>query len=150
MTTADALNKVERLDNGCWVWTGAKQSSGYGHLVFAGSPMLAHRLFFTHFRGPIPAGLTLDHLCRNRLCVNPDHLDPVTQRENNLRSNSPSAINSRATHCPNGHALSGENVRIVVRRDGVHRKCLPCNRIYKQRARARARAALAKYAEASR
>ena len=98
--------KVRILDNGCWEWTAAKRG-GYG--VFglgtrSDGLIRAHRYAYAELVGPIPEGLQLDHLCRNRPCVNPEHLEPVTGRENTLRGESPQAQNARKTHCPRGHA----------------------------------------------
>lgn len=73
-------------DDGCWVWTASQNGTGYGALTIAGARKLAHRLAYAHLVGPIPDGLDLDHLCRNRMCVNPAHLEPVTRRENLRRS----------------------------------------------------------------
>jgi hypothetical protein len=99
--------------NGCWVWTGRNQF--YGRFI-TGSPKkysycFAHRLSYTWLRGPIPPGLYLDHLCRNTLCVNPDHLEAVTIKVNTHRGVSNSAVNARKTHCSRGHLLTPENIR---------------------------------------
>lgn len=111
----------------CWLWTGAVQNRGYGNF----RSKLAHRVSYEKYVGPIPKGLTLDHLCKNRLCVNPKHLEPVTQYVNNMRGDGPTAINSRKTHCANGHALEGENILIVKRKDGVRRRCRLCYSLYR-------------------
>lgn len=71
--------------SGCWVWTAARTSKGYGQFRIGPRPVRAHRYAYTLLVGPIPDGLQLDHLCRNRLCVNPGHLEPVTNWENTLR-----------------------------------------------------------------
>ena len=79
-------SKVDKLGDrwACWLWTGATME-GYGQFSYAGQSQLAHRLAYTELVGPIPGGMTLDHLCRTRACVNPLHLEPVTNRENILR-----------------------------------------------------------------
>ena len=74
-----------KTEHGCWVWLGAKMRNGYGQLVVGGVHYAAHRYAYQELVGAIPAGLDLDHLCRNRACTNPDHLEPVTRSENLLR-----------------------------------------------------------------
>src|SRR5438105_11185649 len=94
--------KVERTST-CWWWRAGVFSSGYGAFSYKGQNREAHRFSYEQIRGPIPDSLPLDHLCKNTLCVNPDHLEPVTPKENNRRSNSPSALHMKKTHCPRGH-----------------------------------------------
>lgn len=113
--------KVEKTSD-CWIWKGAKHGRGYGNF-FASGYVLAHRFSYELARGPIPPGLTIDHLCRNRLCVNPDHLEAVTMRVNLLRGVGPSAVAARKTHCPRGHEYAGLN--IYWTKDG-RRKCRTC------------------------
>lgn len=120
------LGKVRKDARGCWLWTGATQSRGYGSFgIGAGRTALAHRVSFELHRGPIPAGLTIDHLCRVRRCVRPDHLEPVPMRVNLRRGFGAPAVNARKTHCLHGHALGGENLRL--RPDG-RRQCRTCQR----------------------
>lgn len=91
----------------CWLWTGSRSRSGYGQLAMKPhSPALAHRIAYQMVKGFIPAGMQLDHLCRNRACVNPDHLEPVDNRTNTLRGVGPTAINAAKTHCKRGHSLA--------------------------------------------
>ena len=75
------MSRVEKTEHGCWVWLGAKMRNGYGQLVVGGVHYAAHRYAYQELVGAIPAGLDLDHLCRNRACTNPDHLEPVTRSE---------------------------------------------------------------------
>lgn len=127
------MAKVDKTET-CWFWTGAKTpQGGYGKFKAASYTLVAaHRWIYTALVGPIPDGLTLDHTChtadlacagsracKHRLCVNPAHLEPVTQAENNRRA---AAVR---THCPQGHAYSPDN---LLDRAGRGRECKQCNR----------------------
>lgn len=103
--------RVEPEPNtGCWLWLLAvNKKSGYGQMGVNGRVLYAHRVAYEAWRGPIPEGLTIDHLCRVRSCVNPDHLEAVTMRENTLRGESTAARNARKTHCPEGHPIEAGN-----------------------------------------
>jgi len=115
-------------ETGCWEWTAGKSSQGYGVVHSDGKQRLVHRVSWELERGEIPAGLQIDHLCRNRACCNPDHLEPVTGRENVLRSpTAPTAINARKTHCDAGHPLEGANLDSYALGRGV-RACRECSR----------------------
>lgn len=112
----------------CWIWTGGK-TTGYGHFWALGKTYQAHRILFTVICGPIPFGLTLDHLCKNHGCVNPRHLEAVTDQVNILRGDGPAAENARRTHCKIGHPLTrdvpGGGCRICRRkRDRESKKLL--------------------------
>ena len=118
MSEALAIN----LDSPCWLWTRAK-TKGYGTLWSNGKQIYAHRYMWTVMRGPIPEGMELDHLCRVTACINPQHLEVVTHRENCLRGLSPTAEAARKTHCPQGHPYSPENTYAR----GYGRVCRTCN-----------------------
>ena len=133
--------KVDRRGpDDCWEWLAYRQRNGYGKFGRGGrgSMTTAHRVAYELTFGPIPDGLNIDHLCRNRGCVNPSHLEAVSQRVNLLRGET----NSAKTHCVNGHEFTPENTKIES--NGA-RRCLTCRReIDRRRNRARRAAAKAR------
>lgn len=108
---------------GCWEWVGALTDKGYGVTKWGGRHRPTHRVAYELLKGPIPDGLHIDHLCRVRHCVNPDHLEPVPLVENVLRGAGAPAVNARKTHCIRGHAFTPENT-FHTRRGG--RECRIC------------------------
>lgn len=138
------FEKIRESESGCWEWTGGLNGVGYGQF-YKGRTALgetgktyAHRWAYEFFIGPVPEGLHLDHLCRNRKCCNPWHLEPVTCRVNLLRGETTAAAHARKTHCPKGHPYSGTNLRI---NKSGQRFCRECSRIHSAELRARKRAA---------
>lgn len=118
-----------RLDpaTGCWVWTAALMFSRGGSAYGVFGQGLAHRFAYKVFRGPIPEGLEIDHLCRRTLCVNPKHLEAVTHAENQKRGNSGKVMaemHRRKTRCPQGHPYDEANTY----RHGGRRYCRTCKR----------------------
>jgi hypothetical protein len=120
--------RINRTDS-CWLWTGPLSRDGYG-VTHARKAGRAHRLSWMLHRGPIPPGLQLDHLCRVRHCVNPDHLELVTSRENTLRGDSPAARRARQTHCQRGHLFDDANTLVTVVAGRVRRRCKACRARY--------------------
>lgn len=118
-------SKVDRRPDGCWEWTAYRNRFGYGRFGMDGEVVLAHRVAYEMLVGPIPDGLSLDHLCRNRGCVRPDHLEPVTAAENVLRGTGWAGRNARKTHCPRSHPLAGDN---LMRNRHSQRLCRECAR----------------------
>ncbi len=122
------------IGDDCWEWTGGKGSRGYGTFTARkenGSwrTLRAHRVSYELLVDAIPAGLVIDHLCRNTGCVNPDHLEAVTRRENTLRGIGPTAWHASKSHCPQGHPYSGDNLFFVTDAKGRHsRRCRTCQR----------------------
>ena len=104
----------------CWLWSGPR-SGRYGAACLGGKVRKAHKVVYEFLKGPVPAGKELDHLCRNRYCVKPEHLEPVSHRENILRGNSPAAVHAKQTHCSRGHSLADAYVY-----DGGRRRCRVC------------------------
>ena len=123
-TPENFWNKVRKTTD-CWVWTAAKNEKGYGLFSLKGKMVRAHIYAYQEEYGLIKEGLVLDHLCRNRPCVKPSHLEPVTHKENILRGEGITAQNARAEHCPQGHYYS--TVNTYIRPDGG-RGCRECIR----------------------
>jgi len=118
------FNRIDKKPSGCWEWTGSKDGRGYGRIRIGKELYGAHRAAYEIIRGPIPDNLSLDHLCRNPLCVNPAHLEPVTHEEN-MRRSAPAT----KTHCVNGHERTPENTYTTKRKTGKFTKaCSICAR----------------------
>lgn len=115
-------------DNACWGWADVLSTAGYAYLGVGGRKgrkLLARRILYQLTIGPIPEGMDLDHLCRNRWCVRPDHQEPVPRRINLLRGQTVTARNARATHCPQGHRYDIFNTVLYYNR----RYCRTCSNI---------------------
>ncbi len=133
----DRFDEKVEIDSatGCWLWTAAMKPNGYGCFGL-GAQQYAHRVSYERHKGPIPEGLEIDHLCRVRNCVNPDHLEAVTHREN-VRRGTVGLYNLRKIHCPQGHEYNPENTRVTRKN---LRNCRVCDRDRHAAARRRARA----------
>lgn len=132
-------NGIVVNDEGCWQWSRRLAYDGYGRVTIrvgdARRTVSVHRTVYSLLVGPVPDGLQLDHLCRNRGCCNPAHLEPVTCRENLLRGDTLNAANAGKTHCVRGHAFDEANTTW----NGTKRHCRTCHRELMRRRRARAR-----------
>jgi hypothetical protein len=132
------LEKIAPTDSGCIEWIASLNNNGYGTFAVGGNrSTVAHRWAYEHFVGPVPDGLDLDHLCRNRRCVNPDHLEPVTTSTNLLRAVGMGQANAAKTHCPAGHPYDGDNLYIPPSRAN-NRMCRACRRDRKQKMKEKA------------
>lgn len=129
-------NKLYRAPSGCWEWQ-AYTWNGYAQYHHEGRTRQGYRVAYEVLIGPIPNGMSIDHLCRNRGCCNPSHLEPVSPGTNTRRGNGQSYKNSLKTHCPQGHPYSEENTYVTIRRGRGHRHCRKCivinNRAYLRR-----------------
>lgn len=119
------LSKVNKTGE-CWNWVARVDKDGYGVFSLNRKNVRAHRYSYEEYKGKIGSGLVIDHLCRNKSCVNPDHMETVTNKENILRGFWGGAINHRKTHCINGHPLSGKNLYVQVKTG--KRYCRTCDR----------------------
>lgn len=124
---------VPEPNTGCWLWLGAVSPTGYARLASKPGSAQAHRRSWEFHKGPVPAGLVLDHMCRVRSCVNPDHLRVVTPKVNSLEnSNGVGAKNAAKTHCHRGHLFDTANTRLVRSRQyknggrSILRQCKAC------------------------
>lgn len=139
------LRKATLLSDGCWAWNGTSLPRGYGLTSYHGRNVLAHRLSYELFVEPIPAGLIVDHKCRNPRCVRPDHLQAISQQENVERG-------KRRVACPKGHLFTAEN---TYRSPKGHRRCRACRqersrawrKAHLEEARAQARESYRRHSE---
>jgi hypothetical protein len=113
---------------GCWIWTGTVEEGGYGRFTIAKQKLAsAHRISYFLHKGEIPSGMQLDHLCRVRCCVNPDHLEAVTNQVNAARGEA-GYHHKLKTHCKRGHPFDDENTIWI--NSGKHRRCRECQKSY--------------------
>ena len=116
-------------ETGCVIFTKKPTSTGYGNAKISGRQYRAHKLMYETVVGPVPTGLVLHHECRNKICVNPEHLRPVTDWENTMADDTPARRNRDKTHCARGHLLAGDNLHLQRRHDGTtrpKRRCRAC------------------------
>lgn len=133
------LSRVKETASGCWEWQGYTRQDGYARVTIRPTPTtqethLAHRLAYETWVGPIPEGLVIDHVCRNRACINPSHLEVVTQATNNQRGMAPSFQAQREQRCKRGHPYTPEHSYFGS--DGRRRSCRTCETANQRRRRA--------------
>lgn len=126
---ANMRAKISVTPSGCWLWTGAANSKGYGQVGVRGVSRSTHRVAYELLVGPIPDGLQIDHLCRVRLCCNPSHLEPVTHMENHMRR-----PDVHKSHCIHGHEMTPENTIVKNFRGSVRRNCRVCANAQRRKA----------------
>jgi hypothetical protein len=122
------LDNVDMNLNGCWLWVGRRNKSGYGEMKVANRKEYTHRVAFEMFNGPIPDGKEIHHTCTRKGCLQPDHLVAVSHRENLLADDTVVGRNHRKTHCIRGHEFTPENTRVRPNGYGVSRRCIACTR----------------------
>ncbi len=141
------MTKVDRsgpphpkMGTPCWLWRGRPNAEGYAQFYTGGKTYRAHRWIFEQINGPVSAALHCDHLCRVRHCTNPDHVEPVTPRENLMRGETLAAFRASRTHCPSGHPLSGPNLYEKRQKNGcAHRQCKTCMAAHRNKPESRLR-----------
>ena len=130
------FSKVKKTET-CWEWLAGKDKDGYGRFSIKKKEIRSHRFSYALYKGPIPEGMELDHLCRNPSCVNPDHLEAVTSKINLLRGQGSPAQNARKTHCKNGHEFTQKNTRVKKIGERKERICRQCEKEWTRLFRAR-------------
>ena len=139
---------VEKTDS-CWIWNGCLSGGNtsvhpeakYGVFGVNWKQVYAHRFSYELHRGEIKEGMQIDHLCKNPRCVNPDHLEAVTSKENTLRSSARSAINAKKNHCIRGHSFTPENTYIQDLGHRIKRACVQCRSMHNENLKVRQREA---------
>jgi len=147
-TMADVLkeriqSRISIDDKGCWIWQGTTTSEGYGQTIHQAKKLYTHRLAYELWRGQIHEGLVIDHLCRNRACCNPGHLEVVSRGMNALRGVGSPAVHAVKTHCLRGHEFTPDNTYTPTSSPN-HRNCRTCRADAKRRHYIKERAALGK------
>ena len=139
------LERIELTPGGCWLWTGTKNPRGYGKMTIGGrrgTQKETHRLAYQEFKGEIPDGLVLDHLCEVRHCMNPDHLEPVSRYENMRRGHDYESLRAggyRRTHCTYGHEYTEDNTYMSWTGRNWAQRCRTCLRAKRRKERAKER-----------